>query len=64
MNITLYCGCGHEATLGPDDFKKWPGLSLHRVIEKTSCMACAVIGDVRDILVTPIRTGGFRERES
>ena len=62
-SITLYCRCGHTATLTPAYFRMWSNSSLHKIVARSKCTACGAVGDVPQIRVVPVNSGGFGDRK-
>lgn len=58
-SITFYCRCGHKRQLEPKAFDRLPQSSLHKVVAKMKCSICGATGDIVDIILNPVKTGGL-----
>jgi hypothetical protein len=57
QDIHFFCHCGHHITFGPEDFRRWPHSTLHRIAARMRCSVCGAIGDIPDIRITSSRSG-------
>jgi hypothetical protein len=51
-DVHLFCACGRYVTLGPEDWRRWPGASLHRIAARLRCKGCGQLGNIPEVRLT------------